>query len=1263
MNRNMNILSNKCKFRMNRYSLSKPKNSTIFQKYNIIDIENNGQILTHNTYLIQEIPEEGFFVEWYGSWTDENGTLYTCQNCKLYFADKNSWLPISLWISSPINKNDIDTYFSIWTNTSWVWTSPYWTGTKYIAYSIDNEYNSFYQGQQKKVWYKFIDNNSTPSSVIRSNNAFFSNEVLRTIANTVETVVFNYPWLDVTKFEANPAILPAWEYFEIILDYYNNADWDDNTVVFKLDIPNNLILKKVFHKWNGKAVFAWLTWVEQEITSTQYISTWVNTEWSWYILTFTWADWSNTNGLRWPNEEMKKLEWWRLKLRLMTSPTIISKTVLPISYNWTATKSSFKTELNDQLQIEIRNADLLLQKSSDITTPIQWDIVSYALDLINNWWYKASDVTIKDTLLTWLCYVSGTTQILWNWTIWEPNISWICWWEQTLTRTDIRYNNYETWLFFVWIPAKLLYKTQVVNSIQNWTDITNIATILTPTIEDGDYTNTWQQTIHVPDADPMVYNIKTTQKPFPWENFSYNILYKNNTRPTATWVFILHQLPDYDNDGFSDITIKNVDTLNWETIYYYSWTITSWTRPTFDYNNPTFWWRTINKTWIINYIAIVKWTLWEKEWPYNISIDTIWIIPKTSMLLSPWQDLVFKTKIFSTTNDDNYTNNEKEDIIPVPWLDLSINIEADKKGSYPWITPWDSINYNITFANPWPATSCANTVTLILDDNIEINWNIDTFHSLQTINLKNFIWEIVLPVDKFDIDITTQVNVFIEKIAWTNTYKFYLWNNKTDYKSVCLPKWTSQTFEVYAKIKNNTPNDTEAITTTTIFENVALDIEYILDNNTDTTSVTVRRADLITNMETIPNTQTTIWQNETMSCKIEYNNIWWTSAETPYMTTQIPASTCLDTSTIKLPFWTTILYSKNHAQSRTYTPSTAIDCNITDTKIIRTNDIEAWNIVWEDWASWFSGDDVQLLVNWHLELDKFTEVINDVFIPYLWIYNWWNSRILLTWDINNDWNLDIVIATDATNTNNKLLIWNWLWDFTISNLPWIKNRPQHLLISDIDKDVYKDIIIWNYNNNTEWIEIKSNFYNTWLYTTKISTTWTLSSRKKLFLDTEIPTNTVKITSDTYDEKNSNNTTSINSIVWWYPNLYTEIVCDNTTYIDEQLDCTVTYWNNWNIPVTNVTLTWIFDDNVELVSNTLWCNNITWTIPNKLICTWSTLNMSAGSRTSFDIILHVNDTLSLLTNNTSLKNISKISTTQQEIRMEIDQWNLLCQLNW
>lgn len=97
------------------------------------------------------------------------------------------------------------------------------------------------------------------------------------------------------------------------------------------------------------------------------------------------------------------------------------------------------------------------------------------------------------------------------------------------------------------------------------------------------YPNSSSQNIQVPYPDPYTTTTATTST-LPGEDIDIAIRYANDSRTCTKSGVVLYTIPDYDNDGVSDMTISSIVTNNGESIYYHPCPLASLTP--FDYTNP-----------------------------------------------------------------------------------------------------------------------------------------------------------------------------------------------------------------------------------------------------------------------------------------------------------------------------------------------------------------------------------------------------------------------------------------------------------------------------------------------------------------------------------------------------------------------------------------------------------------------------------------------------------------------------------------------------
>ncbi|MDR0608416.1 MAG: hypothetical protein LBG52_09070 [Candidatus Peribacteria bacterium] len=100
-------------------------------------IQNLGAVVTSEVYVVDIIPAKSSFVAAYTNATTAADT-YACIGCKVFFANANANLPKKFDPLNPFTPAIIQSYFTLGTEHEGVWTSPYGTETKYVAYLVDN---------------------------------------------------------------------------------------------------------------------------------------------------------------------------------------------------------------------------------------------------------------------------------------------------------------------------------------------------------------------------------------------------------------------------------------------------------------------------------------------------------------------------------------------------------------------------------------------------------------------------------------------------------------------------------------------------------------------------------------------------------------------------------------------------------------------------------------------------------------------------------------------------------------------------------------------------------------------------------------------------------------------------------------------------------------------------------------------------------------------------------------------------------------------
>gem|GEM_PF-5853672 len=123
-----------------------------------------------------------------------------------------------------------------------------------------------------------------------------------------------------------------------------------------------------------------------------------------------------------------------------------------------------------------------------------------------------------------------------------------------MTWSGIKHTNHNTGVLIVDDSFRLTYRVEIDNSVHNGSDLYNFALVENSVFENTDFTNTGGVKVHIPDADPTI-SINLPAMAIPGENFTYNISYRNTTRPSGAGVYVIHKLPDYSG---SDIKLLSI---------------------------------------------------------------------------------------------------------------------------------------------------------------------------------------------------------------------------------------------------------------------------------------------------------------------------------------------------------------------------------------------------------------------------------------------------------------------------------------------------------------------------------------------------------------------------------------------------------------------------------------------------------------------------------------------------------------------------------
>ncbi|GHV23937.1 hypothetical protein FACS189428_7890 [Clostridia bacterium] len=116
-------------------------------------VQNIGAMVTSDVYVVDIIPAKSSFVAAYTTATT-NAESYSCAGCQVFFSKTNANLPKKFDPSNPFTPAMIQSYFTKGSEVNGVWSSPFGSETKYVAYLVDDTTKTppiFPTGGERKV--------------------------------------------------------------------------------------------------------------------------------------------------------------------------------------------------------------------------------------------------------------------------------------------------------------------------------------------------------------------------------------------------------------------------------------------------------------------------------------------------------------------------------------------------------------------------------------------------------------------------------------------------------------------------------------------------------------------------------------------------------------------------------------------------------------------------------------------------------------------------------------------------------------------------------------------------------------------------------------------------------------------------------------------------------------------------------------------------------------------------------------------------------
>ncbi len=906
---------------------SKPQLNVV--KNDVVDLIGSGDIInytmtyyntgngpSHNTWVIDHVPEKAVFV----SATGQDGA-------RVYVSDTpEPDMPSSLTVFDIIDSARIAQYFTPATLNDGgtpndpsddVWTSPYGEQTLWVAWVVDDE--SFSpslvpsQGSGTIGLKVRNDDDGTGSgtngsaygTLIFNEAGILSDELITAIGNEVITTISQSPGIQVSK--SGPSVRSAGDTFEWTVEYVNSSANDDTEAEVTDRLPVGVTFVSATHTWNSEAVNNGASAVPAQDIPSGIVTNSDGT-----------VDLKFSIAPQYRGSALRSLEGGTIKITVQVDSADPSGMLLNNHVCGIASNAFSNVQSCDDHTVQVSNPDLWLRK---LVTPQEVSSggeVTYTLLLANMGKCSASGVEITDTLPAGMSYVAGSTTILTaNWTLGEPTVS-----GQTLTWSDLTGGTNAVGLVGANSGDIMIqYKATVGSGVASGTSLTNAAATTTTSTEDNVYTNNATAVVRIPHPDPAVSKTGPEMMQ-PGGRVSWSIVYHNTKIQDATGVYLIDTLPDSDTNGTADVTFvsSQEDGPNGSSpaVWYHSGS--SSTVPAFDPANPAAGgWTNDASSITVNHIAWNVGTLPALSGPFNILVQADLLDPVTSQKLPAGMAMTNRVEIFSSSMDDNPSNNVATAGLRTPGLDMALEKSGSVEGAFPGIAAGKSLTYTLNVRNSGSQTAWGIKVVDTLPTYFNLGTPADNFAVL---SLTDADGNPVNPVDQTgSTEITDDVP--ITRVVSGSTVTWYFGKgpgNESDslyYRKIGIPAGARVSFDVYGSVDSSAADGTVLENSATVISDRRNDtepVEEYLDNNTDDSDVTVRLPDLTVRKsvkDVMNDSETETETGHILEYTLKYKNIGSMDAENSSIEEIVPDGTTL--LNVNNPLGSSVSY--NPAQS------------------------------------------------------------------------------------------------------------------------------------------------------------------------------------------------------------------------------------------------------------------------------------------------------------------------------------------------------------
>ena len=791
-----------------------------------ISAENIGAFPSHQTWVVDRMPNNMVF----------SGCAQNPTGNDVWFSDAvPPTLPLGFSVAEPFDPSTIACCFAPGVESppgSGCWVPPPGMATQavtYIAWRIDDPGdNEFDPGSEITVsWSACNDddgpgpstNGSPPGTVIYNTTVIFSEENIQAFGNQVRTTIIDAPALEYEK--TGPDIVVPGELFEWVIEYRNVGSEQITNVVIRDFLPPEVELVDICHQTlepDGTRIGG-----RSNLVAGTHYQVVDSTSLTFYVT----HDMGTPAGITpiytpEPNPlPLNRAGQFIIKVRAPTNavPGQVLLNEMEIDYDEFCC-------LPDEHPVEVKYPDLYIVKIADNPQPLNGDIVTYYIQILNAGDGIATNVVLVDMLPPGLAFVPGPNSPSplspAGYSLGAPTNTVGAGGTNILTWSVDLGNALTSPLGPGIIPGNsgpiyFSYQVQVVDHALATRTRANYFCISNDVPELPDLPNDDDAPVTIPDPDLEIQ--KTASRIVEAGSiFQYTITWYNSTPAPAPHVYILEELPP--NVIFSSHLPDPSVTQVW-----YSSTCMPYSPTNAADNIANGWTTAMPPADQIRCIAYQIGTIPGFGSGYSTLLDVIASDPDTGLPLPESTEMTNTINIVTPKDPTNMV----EVVTETPGRDIRIIKTGDPEGPFPGITPGGTITYTLLIENSGVLDVCGITVTDLWPAVVSQDIG---FADLVDVELTDAAGNPVAWHDLLETDVATLP---------TATYAAGpppTWTFPADF---CMPAGSRFTMTLGGTIDPDLPDST-------IIENTAIvDIdgpEKYKPNNTNDTRTTVYRADV-----------------------------------------------------------------------------------------------------------------------------------------------------------------------------------------------------------------------------------------------------------------------------------------------------------------------------------------------------------------------------------------------------------------------------------